>query len=134
MPNPFNIEKIRADQEVSEKKKAECEELVWEPIIDGYPSDDIKPPAGLQGARARWEARTKHAVMRDEAAVTQVHLFTPVHRKHAEWGQEKSDKAVDPLQKEVDPQLLVASQGKGPPVRRQRLARETKHKVLFDYL
>ncbi len=32
------------------------EELVWELIIDGYPSDGIKPPAGLQGARARWAA------------------------------------------------------------------------------
>jgi hypothetical protein len=84
MPNPFNIEKIRADQEKREKKKAEREELVWEPIIDGYPSDGIKPPAGLQGARARWAARTNHAVMRDDAAVTQVHLFTPVHRRHAQ--------------------------------------------------
>ncbi len=49
-------------------------------------------------------------------------------------GQEKSDKAEDPLQKEVEPQLPVASQGKGPPVCRQRPARETKRKVLFDDL
>jgi hypothetical protein len=50
------------------------------------------------------------------------------------WGQEKSDKAEGPRQKEVDPLLLVASQGKGPPARRQHPARETKRKVLFDYL
>jgi hypothetical protein len=49
-------------------------------------------------------------------------------------GQKKSDKAVDPLQKVVDPQLLVASQGKGPPARRQHQVRETKRKVLFDDL
>jgi hypothetical protein len=83
MPNPFNIEKKRAGQEKREKKKAEREELVWEPIIDGYPSDGKTPTEGLQGARARWAVRTNHAVMHDDAAVTQVHLFTPVHRKHA---------------------------------------------------
>ncbi len=49
-------------------------------------------------------------------------------------GQEKSNIAEDPLHKEVDPLLLVASQGKGPPTRRQRPARATKRKVLFDDL
>jgi hypothetical protein len=49
-------------------------------------------------------------------------------------GQDKTDKAIDPLQKEVYPQLRVASQGKGPPACRHRLVRETKRKVLFDDL
>jgi hypothetical protein len=30
MPNPFNFEKIRAEQQKREKKKAEREEVVWE--------------------------------------------------------------------------------------------------------
>jgi hypothetical protein len=47
MPNPFNIEKIRAEQQKREKKKAEREELVWEPTIDGFPSDGNKTSEGL---------------------------------------------------------------------------------------
>jgi hypothetical protein len=46
MPNPLNIEKIRAEQRKRGKKKAELEELVWEPIIDNFPSDGKRPPEG----------------------------------------------------------------------------------------
>ncbi len=75
--------------------------------------------------------------------MTQVHLFTPAIENMlngvgvCEWGgQEKSDKAEDPLQKEVDPLLLVAFQGKGPSARHKHppAVRDTKHKVLFDNL
>jgi hypothetical protein len=33
MPDPFNMEKIRAEQQSKEKKKAEREEVVWKPSI-----------------------------------------------------------------------------------------------------
>ncbi len=50
--------------------------MVWEPTIDGFPSDGKKPSQGLQGARDRLTARTNHAVfMLDEAVVTQVHFL-----------------------------------------------------------
>jgi hypothetical protein len=49
-------------------------------------------------------------------------------------GQEKSDNAEDALQKDFDPRLLLASQSKGPLVRRKHPARDTKRKVLYDNL
>ncbi len=54
MPNPFNIEKIRAEQQEREKKEAEREEVVWGPTIDGFPCDGKKLSEGIQGASDRW--------------------------------------------------------------------------------
>jgi hypothetical protein len=75
MPKQFNIEKIRQEQQKRRKNKAKREEEVWEPPIDGFPSDGknllLRNPSRQIGSQRY--SRVINMVM------TQVHLFAPAH-------------------------------------------------------
>ena len=102
LANPFNTKRIK-DEKRKEEKEKEKAAPKWKPHMPVYASCAPGSAADMASQRGKLTSRT---VMPAAAQVP--------------------TSADDPLQKPVDPKLLVTSGAKGPPARRQRPAKTDK--------